>query len=68
MALVDPSAGFSPVVDDIEVSEDLAVRPPLKGRFEIRVGDYGWHRNAALLTKAQAKKLRDLLDEFLEDK
>ena len=56
-----------PPPDDIDVSEDLAVRPSRgkASRFEIRVGDFGWHRNAAMLTKDQARVLRDLLNVFL---
>jgi hypothetical protein len=53
---------------DIEISDELAVRPCSKKFIQIRVGDEGWHREAANLTKTQAKELANLLLKFAEEK
>lgn len=57
---------------DIEINRDCVVRKKADGthgdRFELRVGEPNWHRNAALLTKGEAMKLRAELAAFLEGK
>lgn len=62
------------MTEDVEICESCVVRKPEPFSrpvrrwewFEIRVGDPGWHRNAALLNKEQAIRLRRELDLFIE--
>jgi len=53
---------------DVDIARDCVVRKTTQGhgkRFELRVGDPGWHKNATLLDRQQARRLRDELNEFL---
>lgn len=57
---------------DIEINRDCVVRKNPDGtygeRFELRVGEPNWHRNAALLTEAEARALYAELVEFLGER
>lgn len=55
--------------EDIEIGRDCCVRRNADGThgktLNLRVGEPGWHRNAAHLTTAEAKALRAELDAFI---
>ena len=54
--------------EDVHITSELAVRQINKSTIQIRVGDEGWHREAANLSKTEAKELAALLLEFAEEK
>jgi hypothetical protein len=53
---------------DISITSELLVRLMDKKSIQIRVGDDGWHKEAASLTKDQAKELAIILLKFAETK
>ena len=57
---------------DIIINDECNVRRPANDTYEatleMRVGDLGWHRNAASLTRPQAEALRAELDAFIQAK